>query len=103
MKTETMTNFERTSGGSCTSLGKQASSPDRLSAGALLLKAGNMTPQLQHLQEADALATALLAKLRDCYGESDPLAEMLLRPMVSKVTEIEGTLRAIVQSKAGAK
>ena len=58
---------------------------------------------LENLTKAQQCADLLLNDLRQCYADADPVCEKLLRPMVNRVTEIEGTLRAIVASRAGAK
>ena len=58
---------------------------------------------LENLTKAQQSADLLLNDLRQCYADADPVCEKLLRPMVNRVTEIEGTLRAIVASRAGAK
>ena len=62
-----------------------------------------MTPQIEHLIKTHQCANLLTSELRKCYGEADPVCEMLLRPMLKQVCDIEDTLKAIIQSKSGAK
>lgn len=53
----------------------------------------NMTEE--KLAKAERNAHLLLSDLRDAHGSSEPLVEMILRPLIEQAAKIEQALKAL--------
>ena len=54
-----------------------------------------MKPIQENLTKAEQSAKSLVAELREAYGKSEPLVEMVLMPLLEQAVKVEQGLKSL--------